>query len=194
VVGLMINVLGLPGLWLMLASAAAYAWATGWAFFKWKGLIVLLVLAILAEIFEFVAGAAGSKAAGGSKRGMAGAIIGGLIGGIIGTPIPIIGTIVGLCLGTFIGAFVVEVAVGRHPYHSTQIGIGAARGRLYGVIIKLAFGFLMLLITLWIALPIGRSAPAAPPAPATAPLVAPPSTQPTPPEPPMAATMPVEAS
>ncbi len=179
--GLFINILGLPGLWLMIAAAGIYAWVTAGAFMSWGTLIALLVLALLAELAEFVAGAAGSKAAGGSKRGMAGAIVGGLVGGILGTPIPIpiVGTIVGACLGAFVGAFIVERSIGRDTNESLQIGFGAAKGRFWGILIKSAFGVVMLIVAAWMALPIGRkAAPLAPPA-ATMPASTRPTTSPT---------------
>lgn len=185
VTGLFVNILGLPGLWLMVASYGAYAWAT-WdrGYVGLSSLITILVLALLAELVEFVAGAAGSKAAGGSKRGMAGAIIGGIVGGIVGTPIfPLVGTIIGACLGSFAGAFLIEVAIGRSHDESWKIGIGAAKGRFWGIIAKSGFGVAMLIVALYVAFPAGATTAAAPiglPGPATSPFTAtqPASTQP----------------
>jgi uncharacterized protein YqgC (DUF456 family) len=185
VTGLFVNILGLPGLWLMVASYGAYAWAT-WdrGYVGLSSLITILVLALLAELVEFVAGAAGSKVAGGSKRGMAGAIIGGIVGGIVGTPIfPPVGTIIGACLGSFAGAFLIEVAIGRSHEESMKIGFGAAKGRFWGIIAKSAFGLAMLIVALYAAFPAGATTAAAPiglPGPATSPFTTtqPASTQP----------------
>ena len=52
ITGLFVNLLGLPGLWLMLVSAVAYAWWTDWIFMGWQSLTVLLVLAIIAEVVD----------------------------------------------------------------------------------------------------------------------------------------------
>src|SRR4051812_13252169 len=95
----------------MIAATAGYALLTQTRnFVGWHSLIALVVLGVIAEAAEFFAGAAGSKAAGGRKRGMIGAIVGALVGGIIGTPLfPIIGTILGACLGAFIGAALLEL-------------------------------------------------------------------------------------
>jgi hypothetical protein len=156
--GLFVNLLGLPGLWLMLASAAAYAWVTKWNYVGWQSLTVLLVLAIIAEVVEFVAGSAGAKKAGGSVRGMLGAIVGGLLGGFFLTflvPIPIIGTIVGVCVGTFLGAWGVELMVGKEMDQSVQIGLGAAKGRLVGTLLKSLFGVTMLIVAMITAWPTG---------------------------------------
>ena len=182
VTGLFINILGLPGLWLMVGAAGLYVLITDWRYAGWGMLLTLLVLALLAELVEFIAGAAGSKAAGGSKRGMAGAIIGGIIGGIAGTPLlPIIGTIIGACIGSFIGAFVIELMIGRGTDLSTRIGWGAAKGRFYGILAKSGFGLMMLLVAGVMALPVRAAPPPAPlvttpgatPVPATQPAALP---------------------
>jgi hypothetical protein len=164
--GLFVNILGLPGLWLMVAAHAAYGWATGWnVHVGWSSLIIITSLALLAEGVEFIAGAAGSKAAGGSKRGMAGAIIGGIIGGLVGSPIfPIVGTIIGAVAGAGLGAFLVEMGVGRTHEQSMQIGIGAAKGRFWGILAKSLFGLAMLFVSLITALPTGTAPAALPPA------------------------------
>lgn len=165
--GLFVNILGLPGLWLMVAAHAAYGWATGWSVHVgWTSLTIVIVLALLAEGLEFLAGAAGSKAAGGSKRGMAGAIIGGIIGGIVGSPIlPIIGTIIGAVIGAGLGAFLVEMGIGRTHAESMQIGFGAAKGRFWGIVGKSLFGFAMLCVSVVTALPTGAAPAAVPPPP-----------------------------
>ena len=176
VTGLLLNIFGLPGLWVMVAAAFGYAWVTGFgAYLGWEGLLVLTGLAALAEVLEFLAGSTGAKKAGGSKRGMVGAIVGGLLGAIFfSIPVPILGTIVGACLGTFLGAWVVELMVGKEMGHSVQIGIGAAKGRLWGTLLKLSIGGVMLLIGAIIALPFGAAAPAAPVlAPASRPATSP---------------------
>ena len=177
VTGLFVNLLGLPGLWLMLASAAGYAWVTGWnRHVGWASLLVLLVLAVIAEVVEFLAGSAGAKNAGGSKRGMIGAIVGGLLGGFFLTflvPVPILGTLVGVCVGTFLGAWGVELLVGKEMDQSVQIGVGAAKGRLVGTLLKSLFGVAMLMVAAATAVPTGAMATS----PAT-PLPASPSTSP----------------
>ena len=161
--GLFLNVLGLPGLWVMVAAAFGYAWATGFGvYLGWQGLLALTLLAALAEVLEFLAGSAGAKKVGGSKRGMVGAIIGGILGAIFfSIPVPIVGTIVGAVVGTFVGAWVVELMVGKEMGQSVEIGFGAAKGRLWGTLLKLSIGFVMLIVAVVVALPVGakRNAP-----------------------------------
>lgn len=184
VVGLVINILGLPGLWLIVASAIAYAWATDLVHLGMWGVISLFGLALLAELVEFLAGSAGAKAAGGSKRGMAGAVVGGLVGGIVGTaviPIPVIGTIVGAVVGSFVGAAIVEYGIGRTAEHSFRVGIGAAKGRFWGIVSKTAIGLVMTVVVIVLAIPLHRRTPKIlpPGTPTTMPTTAPAVTQPT---------------
>jgi uncharacterized protein YqgC (DUF456 family) len=173
--GLWINILSLPGLWLMIAAAGIYAWLTDGNDVGWVGLLVLVVIALLAELMEFIAGGAVAKKAGGSKRAFIGAIVGGFLGAIFFTfPLGPIGTIFGICLGTFIGAVGVEWLVERRAGHALRVGYGAAKGRLVGIAIKLLFGvviFLMAAILAWPSEPAPAVAPALPPTtmPATQP-------------------------
>jgi uncharacterized protein YqgC (DUF456 family) len=152
--GLFLNIIGLPGLWLIVLSYIVYAWATGWNIYVGlPSIVALLILALAAELVEFMAGAAGSHAAGGRKRGMLGAVVGGIIGGIVGTGvIPIVGTIVGACAGAFIGAFALEYA-DKDADHAMRVGIGAAKGRFWGIVWKSAFGILMFLVAAFCGLP-----------------------------------------
>ena len=171
--GLFLNILGLPGLWLIVVAAIAYAWAFGFAYIGWGTIIALIVLGLLAELVEFFAGAAGSKQAGGSKRGMVGAIIGGIVGGIVGTPlipIPIVGTVVGSVAGCFLGAYGIELLIGKSHGEATSISYGAAKGRMVGLIAKTGFGLAMAIVTAVMGAPImwGRSTSVTTPAlPAT---------------------------
>jgi uncharacterized protein YqgC (DUF456 family) len=153
--GLFVTLLGLPGLWLMVAACAGYAWVTKWNIYVgWPSMIALLALAVLAEVVEFFAGAAGSKAAGGRTRGMIGAVVGAVIGGLALSPVfPVVGTIFGACLGAFIGAALLEF-YDRDARHALRVGMGAAKGRFYGIVGKLAFGVVMFLIILIAALPL----------------------------------------
>jgi hypothetical protein len=166
IAGWLANILGLPGLWLMLLGHIIYTWATGWDHYTgWTAISVLFVLAVAAEVIEFVAGAAGSKSAGGTKRGMMGAIVGGLAGGIVGSiviPIPIAGTIVGAVAGSFAGAAVIEKMIHPDNGRAFRIGVGAAKGRLAGIIIKSGVGFVMAAVSLVAAVPLGPPPPIIP--------------------------------
>jgi hypothetical protein len=162
-VGLGITIMTLPGLWLMLAAAALYAWGTAGQFIGWWTLGVLLVLAGIAEVIETTSAGAAARGAGAGRRGTWGALIGGIIGGILLTiPLFLVGTLIGVCVGSFLGAMIAELTAGQEVGRSALIGLHAARGRFTGTLIKLGFGCVMFVIVVVKALPIGAAA-AAPP-------------------------------
>jgi len=164
--GLFISILGLPGLWLMVGAVWIYAWITGvGVYVGWVTLWTVFGLAVIAEIVEFVAGAAGARKAGGLQRSVVGAIVGALLGGIFLSfvPIPVISTIVGVCLGAFLGAAAMEFTGHGDVGQSMRVGAGAAQGRFYGIVAKLAFGILIGAIAMVSAFPYaGSSASTAP--------------------------------
>lgn len=142
-------VLGLPGIWLMIAGALALQWwssatpsAGGPMFTTWT-LVAVVTLAVLSEVFEFLAGMWGTAAAGGTRRGSLGALLGGIAGAVFGTaliPVPIVGSLLGACLGAALGAFGFELSGGRRVNESVASGLGAGVGRFTGTLIKLVLG------------------------------------------------------
>jgi uncharacterized protein YqgC (DUF456 family) len=145
-VGMLFN---LPGMWLMvLVTAVLKWWQPGYVLVSWTVLGVAAGLAALGEVVEFVLGAAGSRRAGGSTRAAALAILGSLIGGIMGTalPVPIVGTLIGACLGAFAGSLIGDLWAGRPLFPSFEAGWGAAMGRFWGTMTKLAVGAVMVVI------------------------------------------------
>ena len=146
--------LGLPGTWLMVALTGAAAWlkwdAEAPFISKWT-LVAMASLAVVGELLEFVAGAAGSKKAGGTWRGAVGAVVLGLVGGILGTfliPVPLVGSLLGAAAGAFVGASVGEISGGKSLEPALAVGRGAFTGRLLGAGWKLAVGAAMWCVAL----------------------------------------------
>jgi hypothetical protein len=78
------------------------------------------------------------------------------VGGFLFTiPVPILGTIFGVCFGAFVGAALVEMGIVGNAGHAGRVGWGAAKGRFFGIMLKLGFGLLIFLVVLIAALPIG---------------------------------------
>lgn len=151
-VGFFLVVLGLPGNWLMVIAAVGVSWISrqsGPPLISNAVLWVLVGLAVLGEVVELAAGAAGSRRAGGSWRGSAGALIFGLVGGIVGTfaiPIPVIGSVLGACVGAFAGAMAGELRGGRSVQDAAMIGRGAFTSRLVGTVLKVAIAAVILAV------------------------------------------------
>ncbi|HWE02179.1 MAG TPA: DUF456 domain-containing protein [Tepidisphaeraceae bacterium] len=156
IAGLYINLLGAPGLWLMVVATIVYAIVTGGAYVALKTIGAAIVIAGLAELVEFLVMGAGARKAGASRRGVWGAVIGSVVGGIFFAaiiPIPIIGSIFGVCFGAFVGAIVGELWGGTEVGASLRVGFGAAKGRLFGILTKLTFGIAIIATVLVAARP-----------------------------------------
>jgi len=154
--GFVINALTLPGNWLMIAAAAIYACLTHSRYIGWHGVLFLTALALIAEIIDTLAGGAGAKRAGASRRGKWGSLLGGLLGGLFLSfliPIPLVGTIAGILLGCFAGAALAELTTGRTTFHALRIGGAAAVGRLAGMCAKIVFSAVIFLAALVMSFP-----------------------------------------
>lgn len=147
--GVLLTLITLPGTWVMLLLALA-CWAWRPELFTWHPLVAALVLAILAEVAEFLGSAVGASRAGGTRSGVIGAVGGAFIGLILGSiflPIPIVGSIVGAVVGAGLGAGAGERTLGKQTWHASwTIGVGAARGRLIAIIVKTAFAGAMAIV------------------------------------------------
>ena len=84
---------------------------------------------------DLLAGALGAKRVGASKQAVAGALAGTVIGLFFGLP--------GLLLGPFVGAVLGEFASGNNVLRSTQVGVSAWLGLIFGTIIKLVSSLMM---------------------------------------------------
>ena len=105
--GLLANVLGMPGNWLIVAMAAAclgLAPDDRLSHVGWAPFIAIVLVAAFGELLEFAASALGASRMGGSKRGTVLAIFGSIGGAIAGLfcgtiiPIPIVGPVIGSLL------------------------------------------------------------------------------------------------
>jgi len=124
-----------PGPLLLFAGLFTAAWAEAFVHVGSKTLVALAVLAALAMLADFVAGALGARRYGASPRAMAGAALGALIGIFFGLP--------GLLLGPFIGALIGEIAERNDWAAASRAGWGATLGLIIGTAAKIALGFTM---------------------------------------------------
>lgn len=140
VVGILLSLLQLPGVWLVLAATAAYDWYYGWERIGWKWLVVLALVAGIAELIDGFASVVATKKAGASRRAVVGALIGGFAGMIVfSLPAPILGTIAGGILGCFAGAMIGELSArGDDIGAGAKAGLFAAIGKVAGLIAKTA--------------------------------------------------------
>lgn len=153
-VGIFLTAMQLPGTWFMLLVTgcfAAWRWEEPSISIGWTEMAVLLVLAIIGEVLEFITSAIGSKQAGGSTRGAAISVLMSIPGAIIGTvllPIPIVGTLVGAAIGAGIGAGMGDKWAGRDWQEIWGGAKGAMIGKLTGAAAKVVVAMVMWLVCL----------------------------------------------
>jgi len=163
---------GLPGTWMMLALAIVVElldprWLPGpdATTFGWALLAGCIALALVGEGLELASGMLGTKAGGGTRRGMWGSIAGGLVGATAGTFIvPVIGTLGGALLGTFLGALWGEMSAARALDDSQATGdrakdalrpaVAATVSRALGTVAKMGIG-----ATVWVVLAVAAFMP-----------------------------------
>jgi hypothetical protein len=157
------NLVTLPGNWIVVALAAVFAFffpdSSGHGL-SWATVFVLAAMAGAGELLEFAASAATAARQGGSRRGMALALVGALFGSVLGvglgSPIPVlgqlIGAVIGGAVGAFAGAYVGETWKGRPEDERVAVGKAAFWGRLWGTTGKLTIGALMVVVVTLAAL------------------------------------------
>lgn len=146
---LLLSLLGLPGVWILIAIAVAIDLLDGWWLpqeqrptFSVAAILAAVLLAGAGELVEFLASAAGAKRGGASRGGILGSLVGAFGGSIAGTlliPVPLLGTLAGAVIGAFLGAVLGELAAGRTTRGSIRPATGAAVGRVLGTLGKLPF-------------------------------------------------------
>jgi uncharacterized protein len=149
-----LNLLGLPGNWLIVAATVLYAWliAEGSSgMMRWTAVAIVASLALVGELVELGASAAGVRRVGGSRRGavlaLIGSVVGAMTGLFVGIPIPVIGSVIAALLfaglGALLGAMLGELTAGRSIADSWKIGQAAFWGRLFGTLAKALIGAVM---------------------------------------------------
>src|SRR5262249_6414023 len=102
--GVALNILSLPGNWLMLAAALAWSWFHNWGTPTWYILLFMLIALLIAEALEFLGSVIGARKFGASRTAAGFSIVGAFVGALLGflIPIPIIGNLIGAILGAFL--------------------------------------------------------------------------------------------
>jgi len=152
-VGVALNLLSLPGNWIMFVAALVLSACQGWESPSVSILLLMLMLLLIGEVIETLGSVVGAKKFGASTAAAWSALAGAIVGGIVGSFfLPPIGSLIGVIVGAFLAAFVVELLRQKPLPHATLAAIGAAFGRIVGIVVKVAFGmaaWLVLLFSAW---------------------------------------------
>jgi len=148
VAGVAIVAVGLPGTWLIVASAALYS-----LFYRFDGGAtspywvngILIGLAVFGEIVEFVVGTFGSKTLKVSNGAIWCALFGGIVGAIVGVPVFLIGAMLGMFLGAFLGALIYEWLTLKSFGRALKSAMAVLATKMVATSLKVALGAGMML-------------------------------------------------
>lgn len=145
-VGLVLVLLGLPGLWVMVLGVIGYGWLTGFHTVGVATIAIVVGLALVGEIVEWWLGFWFAERYGGSRRAGWGALLGGIVGAVVGVPVPLIGSVIGAFVGSFIGAAAFEYTRQLSAGVALRAGWGAVLGRAAAAALKVALGLAIAVI------------------------------------------------
>jgi uncharacterized protein YqgC (DUF456 family) len=147
ILGIILIPFGIEGIFIIVADALVYGLLTGFERVTLPFVGLLLGIAVVVELFEFLFGGILAKKFGGSKWAVAGAIIGGFFGAVFGTSIiPILGTLIGGFAGSFFGAFLLEWFHTMNLENALKVGTGAFLGAVGGKVTKIIIAVVMVVM------------------------------------------------
>ena len=142
--GSLLVYLGLGGNFVVLGLALVHALVTGFDPIGWPLLGVLLGLALLGELIEFILGNFYVLKKGASGVATFGGFAGGLLGALVGNSVvPVIGAVLGSFVGAFGGCVLGEYWRQQRLEPSLRIGVHAFVGRLLAIFVKHVLGLVM---------------------------------------------------
>lgn len=126
----------LPGTALVLGGILLGAWIDDFTRVGWGVLAVVIVLAVLAWVLDYVAGLMGAKKAGASRQALIGAAIGTVVGLFMG--------LVGVFFMPLVGAAVGEYIARRDQQRALKVGVATWLGIMVGLVSKVVIAFMMI--------------------------------------------------
>lgn len=146
---LWLNLLSLPGNWLMLGVLALAAWLGPDGRITWGFVGLMGAAAVLGEVLELAAQLIGGKRGGASGAGNFGGIVGSIAGAIILAPFGLgLGSLAGALFGAWIGCFIVERLRQESHQRAAEAAWGAFWGRSFGLVGKSAIGATIIVMSI----------------------------------------------
>ena len=136
--GVVLSCLSISGTWLVVAGTVLAAIMRRSGFPGWWTVLVFVVIAVMVEIVEAVAGAFGVRRRGGSRFAGLVAVAGGILGLWLGAfiPVPVFGSLVGMVVMSFILVFGVEAHRLRKVAKAAGIAWGTVVAHVFVVLLK----------------------------------------------------------
>ncbi|MCW5659729.1 MAG: DUF456 domain-containing protein [Burkholderiaceae bacterium] len=126
----------LPGAALVLAGTVVGAWIDDFQHVGGWTIGVLVALALLSWVLDYVAGVLGAKKVGASKQALLGAAVGTVAGLFLG--------FVGVLVLPFVGAAVGEYMARRDHRAAARVGMATGIGLVLALVAKVVIAFVMI--------------------------------------------------
>src|SRR5438105_12227648 len=125
----------------MVASAVTYNLIVPGDPIGWVTLVIVGILALVAELLDISLTGSYARKYGGSRRAGWGAIIGSIVGAMVGFPVPIVGPVIRAFIGSFIGPLTAEFTGGSSAGKATRLANGALHARAVSAALQIGTGF-----------------------------------------------------
>lgn len=138
---LLLNLVNLPGNWLIIGLIALWDWLSPSAHAGWFFWCLVIGLGIGGEALENYLQILKGRRSGASKRGMVAGFVGGIVGSILFAPLFFgLGAILGAFLGAWGGCLLEETLSGAPFKQAAKAALGTLTGRMLGTLSKLGTG------------------------------------------------------
>jgi uncharacterized protein YqgC (DUF456 family) len=147
--GIFSTVLGIPGTIIILLDVILYALITGFGKIGVKIIVVLIVIAILAEGLDFVLGMSGAARMEITRKIVWVSALSSLAGAMILTPVFFgLGTVMGIFLGGFVCVLIFELLHQSKLKPALRADLGTFLARVAGTLVKGFCALVMIVITM----------------------------------------------
>ena len=147
-VGLFATVFSFPGTVIIAADVFLYALISGFASISFRVLLILMLLALLAETIDFALGMAGAVRIGSSEDLWA-AMAGSCLGVAAMTPLLMgLGTLLGIFLGGFAGLFAREFIRRGKMKPALRPSLTSLVERVFAVVVKGGAALVMIIVVM----------------------------------------------
>jgi hypothetical protein len=126
----------LPGTLFVLAGIMLGAWIDDFTHVGWGVLSLVIAMAVLAWVLDYVAGLMGARKAGASRQALIGAALGTVVGLFMG--------LVGVLFMPLVGAAVGEYLARRDQQRALKVGVATWLGIMAGLVSKVVIAFMMI--------------------------------------------------
>ena len=147
IVALPLQLLGLPGTWLLVADAFLFRWLQGPDLIDYHTVIILGLMALLAEVLEFLTAVQGARSGPPVRGAAVASIVGAFAGGLAGAPIMFgLGALPGMAIGAWLAVFIVALTGGATISAASGTALRAMTGRIKGTALKVIIAVAMVAV------------------------------------------------